>query len=136
MSKVLRITIQEEPQAKGRSRIVSVNGKFHSYTPERTKVAQNAILLRLMRHQADCFPKDTPIKLTAVFYRTKSKYLPKRETLPFRKPDLDNMLKLLSDAANGVLFVDDAQLTTIRVSKRWTDKDAGYITIKLEEDAP
>jgi Holliday junction resolvase RusA-like endonuclease len=70
-----------------------------------------------------------------VFYRTKSKYLPQREMLPFRKPDLDNLLKLLSDAANGLLFVDDSQLTSINVKKRWTDKEYGYITVRLEEDS-
>jgi Holliday junction resolvase RusA-like endonuclease len=135
MSNILRIIISEEPQAKGRSRVVFSGGKVHSYTPERTKVAQDSIVVRLKRYKDRCFAKEIPLKLTATFYRTRSKYLPKRETLPFRKPDLDNLLKLLSDAANGILFVDDAQLTTINVRKRWTDRDCGYITLRLEEDS-
>jgi Holliday junction resolvase RusA-like endonuclease len=135
LSRILRIIISEEPVPKGRSRVVFSNGKVHSYTPQHTREAQDSIVVRLKRYQDECFPKDIPLKLTAVFYRTKSKYLPKREELPFRKPDLDNLLKLLSDAANGILFVDDAQLCDIHVSKRWTDKEYGYITVRLEEDS-
>ena len=134
--KILRIIITEEPQPKGRVRTTFINGKVRSYTPERTQNAQDAIIWRLMRHQEDCFARDIPVKLTATFFRTKSKYLPKRETLPHRKPDLDNLLKLLLDAMIGVLVVDDCQITALRVSKRWTDKEYGYITIKLEEDKP
>ena len=132
--RALRIVLPEEPQAKGRSRVALVNGKFHSYTPERTKNAQDAIVARLKRYQDDCFPAGTPVKLTVTFYRTKSKYLPIRETLPFRKPDLDNLLKLLSDAMNGLLVVDDSQITTISAKKRWTDRAEGYIALRLEED--
>jgi Holliday junction resolvase RusA-like endonuclease len=135
MIKPLRITITEEPVPKGRARTIVCNGQVRTYNPERTENAQDAISWHLMmRHAEDCFPKDTPLKLTAIFYRTKSKYLPKRETLPFRKPDLDNYLKMLLDSMNSILFYDDAQITTMHIRKRWTDKDMGYIEIRLEED--
>jgi Holliday junction resolvase RusA-like endonuclease len=134
-NKVLRIIISEEPIPKGRSRIVFINGKVRSYTPQHTQQAQDSIVVRLKRHQDNAFPAGMPLKLTAVFFRTKSKYLPNKEILPFRKPDLDNLLKLLMDASNGLLFSDDAQLTNISVKKRWTNRDTGYITLRLEEDS-
>jgi Holliday junction resolvase RusA-like endonuclease len=41
---------------------------------------------------------------------------------------------LLSDSINGILVADDAQITTINMAKRWTDKEYPYIVMKLEED--
>jgi Holliday junction resolvase RusA-like endonuclease len=132
--KVIRIEIQTEPVAKARARTVIVNGQCHSYTPERTRDAQDLIRLRVMRHQEQCFGEHIPVKLTIVFYRTKSKWLSKKETLPMRKPDLDNMGKLIQDSLNGVLYKDDAQITSLSFKKKWTDRSEGYITIRLEED--
>ena len=55
--------------------------------------------------------------------------------MPFRKPDTDNLLKLLLDSINEVLVPDDSQITTINVRKRWSPTGEGYITIKLEPDS-
>ena len=132
--KQIELTIQTEPTAKGRPRTAYRNGSVRTYTPDKTRLAQEYIVALLQRYKDQCFAEHIPVKLTCVFYRTKSKWLPKREKLPFRKPDLDNFLKLLSDSINGILVADDAQITTINMAKRWTDKDHPYIVIKLEED--
>jgi Holliday junction resolvase RusA-like endonuclease len=134
MSKIIRITIQTEPVAKARSRVVFNNGKIHSYTLPKTKNAQDLIRLRCMRHQDSCFGEHIPVKLTVVFYRTKSKWLPRKETMPFRKSDLDNYIKTVMDAINGVLVADDAAITTILARKRWSTTGHGFITLKLQED--
>ena len=130
----IRIMIQTEPVAKARPRTAYRNGVIRTYTPEKTQDAQDFIKYRLKRHVQNAFPPETPVRLTATFYRTKSKWLPKRETLPFRKPDLDNFLKLLLDSIDKELVPDDAQITTISVRKRWSDNGHGYITLKLERD--
>jgi len=133
--KVISLTIQVEPVAKGRPRTAYRNGAVRTYTPDKTRLAQEYIVTLLQQYEDQGFAEHIPVKLTCVFYRTKSKWLPKREKLPFRKPDLDNFLKLLSDSINGILVTDDAQITTINMAKRWTDKGYPYITIKLEEDS-
>ena len=135
MIKPIRIILQEEPTPKARSRVAFIHGKAHSYTPARTEEAQNLIKVRLMRYRDRMCPKNIPVKLTVVFYRTKSKYLPRKEALPFRRPDLDNLEKLVNDSMIGILLEDDAQITTVHARKRWSDKPEGYITIRLEEDS-
>ena len=131
---MVRIVIKTEPTAKGRAKTSYRNGRVWTYTPRKTQEAENVIKERLTRHLADKFPAHVPVKLTAVFYRTKSKYLKRSEILPVRKPDLDNLLKLLLDSMNGLLVSDDAQITTIKVSKRWTTEEHPFIRIKLEND--
>jgi Holliday junction resolvase RusA-like endonuclease len=130
----MKITIDYEPTPKGRPRTKYVNGQVITYTPQRTHDAQEAIKGILLEYSLDPFPKHTPIKISITFYRTKSKWLPKRETMPFRKPDLDNFNKLLLDSLNGLIFPDDAQITTIIAKKRWSPNNHGYIQVKLEED--
>jgi Holliday junction resolvase RusA-like endonuclease len=133
--KTIRITIQTEPTAKGRPRTKWINGQAITYTPTKTKDAEDFIKSRLLRHRDEAFPPFVPVRLSCTFYRTKSKYLPRREILPFRRPDTDNFLKLLLDSIDGILVPDDSQFTTINVRKRWSPNGEGYITIKLEEDS-
>ena len=133
MDKVIRITMQIEPQAKGRARTTCQNCHIWSFTPTRTKDYEDELKLKLKRHQDKMFTTGIPVKLTCCFYRTKSQYLPKRETSPFRKADLDNYLKSLLDSLNGILVADDSQICEIHAKKVWTDKEYGYITLKLEE---
>jgi len=132
--KVINLTIKAEPTAKGRPRTAFKNGAVRTYTPDKTRLAQEYIVGLLQGYKEQGFAEHIPVKLTCVFYRTKSVWLPKRETLPCRKPDLDNFLKLLSDSINGILVADDAQITTINMAKRWTNQKYGYIAIRLEED--
>ena len=134
--KVIELIIPIEPVAKARSRTALRNGKVRSYTPEKTQMAQDFIKNFLQPYKNQCFPIHVPIKMTVVFHRTKSVWLPKKETMPFRKGDTDNYTKLICDSINGILIPDDAQLTTINSKKRWTTKEIGYIELRLEDDIP
>jgi Holliday junction resolvase RusA-like endonuclease len=133
--KTIRITIQTEPTAKGRPRTKWINGHAITYTPTTTKIAEDFIKARLLRHKEDMFPTGIPLRLSCTFWRTKSKYLPKRETMPWRRADLDNYCKTLLDSVNGILVADDSQITTLVARKRWSPTGQGYITLKLEPDS-
>lgn len=135
-ARAIRITISANPVAKGRPRVAFKNGRTWSYTPHKTQAAQEDIVKRLVKYQHRCFGRHVPVKASVCFYRIKSKWLPKQEALPVRKPDLDNFLKLVLDSLNGVLVEDDAQITSMTVKKRWAGngKRQGCITVRLEED--
>ncbi len=131
---MIELTINIDPVPKGRPRTAFKNGQVRTYTPERTLIAQETITALIKRYQEQGFATHIPVKLTCTFWRHKSVWLPRRENLPFRKPDLDNFLKLLLDSMNGILVADDAQITTIEMRKRWSPNGEGYITLRLEED--
>lgn len=46
------------------------------------------------------------------------------------RPDLDNLLKLTTDASNGLLFVDDSQIHSISASKVYGDVPMTVLTIE------
>lgn len=49
-----------------------------------------------------------------------------------RNGDLDNIAKSILDALNGYAFKDDAQVTTLMVSKRYGN--CPFVTVSFEED--
>ena len=135
MLQPIELIIPVEPTAKARARVTSFNGHFISYTPAKTVSAENDIMKYLYPYKNLCYPAGVGIKLTIIFYRTKPKSIKKSELLPFRKPDTDNMTKLVLDACNEFLFPDDSQITTLHTSKRWSDNGHGSIFLRMEEDA-
>ncbi|AQU06087.1 RusA family crossover junction endodeoxyribonuclease [Dehalococcoides mccartyi] len=108
--------IYMEPVAKGRPRL----GRFGAYTPDKTINAEAYIRYTLVQefHEPP-FGTGQPLKLTAVFYRQRPASAAKRVIQPVTKPDIDNYLKLLCDACNGVLWADDSQITSIQGTKRF-----------------
>ena len=134
MSKIIRLTVDIEPVAKGRPKITFRQGHVWTYNPVKTQNYEEELKWHFMKHKDKCFDAGIPVKLSITFFRTKSKFLPLREVMPFRKPDTDNFLKAALDSMNGILVADDSQICTIIAKKRWTDKEAGYITIRLEKD--
>jgi len=129
------ITIDYEPTPKGVPRVKYVNGQVITYYHWKTTQALEAIRKLINDMNLEPFPPHIPLSLTVSFFRTKSRWLPKKETMPFRKCDLDNLLKLSLDTLTGTIVPDDAQFTSIYAKKRWSDKSYGYITIEIEGDA-
>lgn len=53
-----------------------------------------------------------------------------------RKPDLDNVAKLVGDALNGIAYKDDAQMRQLFVEKAYGDMSRVDVSITFEEEAP
>ncbi len=131
----ITLTIPLEPVPKGRPRVTFQHSRIWTFDPPHTQEAQDRIKAFLEDYKHLCIPAHVPVKLTVTFYRTKGKWLPKYETLPYRKPDLVNFEALLCDALSSMLYYDDAQITTIISSKRWSTNGQGHIDISITEDA-
>jgi len=108
------------PVAKARARTVVNNGRVHSYTPQSTKDAENAIAWACVEEQnPDCYPKGIALKMTIVFVLPKPKYLGLKPALPTKKPDLDNLTKTVLDALNGLAYEDDSQIVELILRKEY-----------------
>ena len=61
---------------------------------------------------------------------------PSSPTSHTQMPDVDKLVRAILDAATGVVFKDDKQVTEIHTSKEWVEKDEGVLiwieTEKLE----
>jgi Holliday junction resolvase RusA-like endonuclease len=48
---------------------------------------------------------------------------------PAKKPDLDNVVKLISDALNGIVFEDDRQVVELWVVKRYGEEAKAVVSV-------
>ena len=84
------------------------------------------------------FDKNIPLEISIIALfpipqssgkRLKSSML-KNEVLPTKKPDSDNIIKIILDGLNGVCYHDDAQICRIHFEKKYAEIPETKITIK------
>ena len=125
------------PVAKGRPRFTRTG---HAYTPKATHDYEKQIRDYYMEHSDDFYENAIQIKLT--FYMPIPKSTTKRicrlidtGIVKFtKKPDLDNLIKSITDSLNGMAFDDDSLITKIIAEKRYTASTPG-IEMIITEDA-
>lgn len=127
MNDCIKFTVPGLPiaQPRQRSRVANMNGKFitQNYTP--TKSPVNAFKAAVQMAAAKAFngPLLTgPVFVQLSFRLDRKKYqIKKRGDNPplygNRKPDLDNLMKGLCDALNGVVWRDDSQVVEVNMTK-------------------
>lgn len=114
-----------QPQGKGRPRVGKVAGHVRMFTPPKTESYE--ALIALFAHQAmqgrPLITGPVTVALQIGFAIPASWSKKKRAQAeqgaihPTTKPDVDNVLKAVCDAINGVVWVDDVQVVALAVRK-------------------
>ena len=127
---VLSIDVYTTPYGKGRPRF---NKNGTAYTPQKTKEAEQLIHNEIEQALKKCMPGWSPIRTSISMTYTAYFGVPKswtkgRKALTYgtehtSKPDLDNLLKLVMDACNEVLYLDDSQIYYIEGFKVYCEQD-------------
>lgn len=123
---MLKFWIDIEPIPKGRPRFTR---KGFTYTPKDTMDAERQIQFSI-RQQHYGQELESPLAVSLKFFLSK----PKKPSnhFPIAKKDLDNLVKLVFDALNGILWVDDRQICVLHCSKQYTTCNKPGIEIKLK----
>lgn len=119
------LTIYTDPIAKGRPRI-GINrstGRAMAFTPSKTVKAEASMRALIVNCNPTMYAQHVPITVEIRFFLRRPDSLPKRILHPAKKPDIDNLLKTVSDAANGVLWWDDAQIVSLTCRKAYCAPD-------------
>lgn len=118
---LFEFTVWGEPRPKQRPK----HGKHNTYTPKRTREAEDAVSAAFRLAYPLAVPSVEHLRLDAVFYR-------KHRT----RVDNDNLLKLVTDALNGLAYADDSQLfeTYARKSLGHGDRARTEVRIFLLEE--
>ena len=125
-------TIEGEPVGKGRPR----HGKYKTYTPAKTKSVENNIAYLYKVNVGYYFEGYVKLKLDLYYSIAKSDSTKKKlmklnnELRPNKKPDIDNVVKLVADALNEVAYKDDTQIIELRCRKFYSDIPRMEITIE------
>lgn len=128
MNQQISFTIPGEPCAKGRPRFDRATG--HARTPEKTSRYEQLVQLAYMQHVGQDVTLQGPIKAHIRAYFTIPKSTSKRkrrqmldgELHPTKKPDTDNLAKIVLDALNGIAYADDKDIVRLNVKKIWSEQ--------------
>lgn len=116
-------TIPGPPQGKARPRVTR---RGITYTPDKTVAYEELTRLRYLQAAGGYrFPDKQALQvfISAMFDIPKSTSKTKRLKMlsgairPTKKPDCDNIAKIICDALGGIAYKDDCQIVDAHVSK-------------------
>lgn len=124
--------IPMQPVAKGRPKFARMGGFVRAYTPKGTVSAENYIKFTAANYR----PKELlagPLRLEVIVTKAFPKSMSKKKrlaALPTTKPDADNYGKLVMDALNEIIWVDDSQVVDLRIVKRYGNVPGINVTVE------
>lgn len=122
---------------KARPRMNTRTGR--AYTPSKTKNYEYFLRQWFIRKYPNFKQLESRVKVTIVAYFDIPKSTSKKKEdemligkiSPTKKPDIDNIVKIILDAMNKFAFKDDTQVTTMEVEKKYNQTPKIYV--KIEE---
>ena len=116
------------PVGKGRPRAFRMGNSVRMHTPEKTASYESLVKIAARIAMKSAAPMAFPVALSLVVRHAIPKSWSKRRQdaalagteRPTTKPDADNVAKAVADACNGIVWVDDAQVVELHVSKRYS----------------
>lgn len=136
---IIRFVVPGEPQGKGRPRFSTCAGRVHTRTPDATVIYENLIRTEYERQcGSHKFPKDSPLDLRIAAYysipQSKSKkqqaLMRSKQIRPTKKPDWDNIGKVVADSLNQIAYADDSQIVDSMVRKFFSDNPRVEVLIR------
>ena len=129
--KELKIVIYGEPVPQGRPRFARMGNYVHAYDPQKSKDYKRLVRLWVTERlkKIDGFkPYENALYVDLTFYVGIPSSWSKKKRIeaangvirPVSKNDLDNLYKSVTDAVNGLLWVDDGIITDAHIRKRYT----------------
>ena len=130
------VVVEGKIKGKARPRFNTKTGR--AFTPGDTITYENWI--KCCYQEQDGKFIDGPVSARIeVYYKIPKSYTKKRVQairdgveMPLKKPDSDNIAKIVLDSLNKIAFDDDAQVVELTVVKKWTEEQE-RIEIELEE---
>ena len=115
-------TVYGEPVAKGRPRFTR---QGRAYTPKKTHDYESEVAMLAKAAMGTQEPLETPVAVYIyVTFPVPQSYSKKRTEACLsgserhtKRPDLDNCVKAVTDGMNGVVYLDDSQITSIHATK-------------------
>ena len=136
----IRFTVPGEPTGKGRPRVFKANGVSRAVTPQKTLSYENLVKW-IVGESMDVEQLTGEIEAEIKAYYTIPKRMTKKNRQlieegklhPTKKPDLDNVAKIILDALNGIAYKDDSQVVRLYIEKEYADDDKPRVEVVLRE---
>lgn len=135
----IKFTVPGQPFGKQRPRVVNRGNFSTAYTPKETVQYENLVKLYYQQTaQGFMFPKGEMLEVRIIAYYSipKSTSKKKRQEMldnkirPIKKPDFDNIGKIICDSLNLIAYHDDAAIVDAQVRKFYSDEPRVEVIIK------
>lgn len=131
----ITFTIPGQPKGKGRARFTRTG---HAYTPGPTRAYEALARLAAAQEMRGCAPHSCPVQvdiqaqlqIPASWPKAKREAALRGDIKPTGRPDVDNYVKAILDAANSVVWVDDSQVVRIVAEKRYALSPELIVTVR------
>ena len=119
----MNFTVQGNPCAKGRPRFARRGNYVSAYTDEKTVNYENLVKYSFIESQGEEMFGALEVHINAYFPIPKSLSEKKKKLLLYhtKKPDCDNIAKIILDGLNGLAFHDDNQVCSLHVIKQYSE---------------
>lgn len=137
MMKQVRFTVIGEPKGKGRPRFSTHTDM--AFTPKKTVNYETLVHTEYMvQCKGFRFPDNAMLDMRILAYysipKSGSKKVKAQKLAnvirPTKKPDMDNVVKIVADALNKVAYKDDAQIVDCQVRKFYSENPRVEIIIR------
>ncbi len=120
----MKVTVEGNIKGKARPRVF--NG--HAMTPQDTVTYENWVKVCYQNAGGKLLEGSVRAKID-IYYKVPKSYTKKRVKAirdgldyPQKKPDADNVAKIILDSLNKIAFDDDSQVVELQVNKLWTEE--------------
>jgi Holliday junction resolvase RusA-like endonuclease len=139
MHKAIVFTIPGEPQGKARARTFNKGNRTITMTTDKTVLYENLIKIEY-RRQCNTYI-DGPVSIVIeAYFKIPASYSKKKRLecinnniYPTKKPDFDNIAKVVCDSLNQIAYKDDSYIVNSEFRKRWTEENEGYVIVYLQK---
>lgn len=136
MANKIIFEIPGEPVAKARPRVT----KWGTHTPEKTVNYETLVKeMYAITYGQTMLEGELGIDIKLFFQIPKSTSKKKQELMeqgkirPVKRPDLDNCMKIITDALNGIAYKDDSQIVQATASKYYSSTPRAEVYIQQLE---
>lgn len=134
----VEFTVLGPPRGKERPRICRKNGKSMSYTPWQTVKYEKLIKASYKSVSKKRIDANIPIEIEILAFfdvprraiKTNRFNMLSGQILPTKKPDSDNIIKVVCDALNSLAYEDDKQICNVKFKKVYGEIPRLEIKIK------
>lgn len=139
----VKFVVPGEPKGKGRPRVENRHGKSIARTPEDTVVYENLVkTVYYQQCQRAQFPKGTPLEVRVMAYysipqsesKKRQAMMESHQIRPMKKPDVDNVVKIILDSLNKIAYHDDAQVVDCMFRKFYSYQPRVVVTIQEAQE--
>lgn len=137
--KKIKFTVPGKPMGKERHRTARTkNGHMVSYTPEKTSSYEALVRACYLAAGGTLISDSGQIRMSIYAYFPIPKKTSKDQfaemlagyVQPVKRPDADNIAKIICDALNGIAYRDDSQVTELLVTKAYSNQPGVVLQIE------